>query len=357
VLSACLTHGFLVLFVVAAPAREGIASGEAEYRKQPGPLKVASFLVEWNDTERDRQVPAKIYHPRAAKEPFPIVIFSHGLGGSREGYSYLGRHWSSHGYVSVHLEHEGSDAEVWRGQKNIAEALQRAAKEPENSINRPKDVSFAIDQLTRMNAEAGPLRGRLALDRIGVAGHSFGAFTALAVVGEAGTHVVDGQILADPRVKAALPMSPPVPRRQTGSGARAGSEWKYETIYGNITVPCLHMTGTLDEMPNSFTKAADRRIPYDHIDKADQYLIILEGGTHRVFSGRKPMGRNADRENTFQDLIRMSTLTFLDAYLKQDPRAKTFMQTGGLEAALGKNARLEHKPPASRPAPEGDRRG
>ena len=39
----------------------------------------------------------------------PVVLFSHGLGGSREGYGYLGSYWAAHGYVAVHLQHIGSD--------------------------------------------------------------------------------------------------------------------------------------------------------------------------------------------------------------------------------------------------------
>ena len=45
----------------------------------------------------------------------PLVVFSHGIGGSRRGYSYLGQHWASHGVASLHLQHIGSDRNVWFG--------------------------------------------------------------------------------------------------------------------------------------------------------------------------------------------------------------------------------------------------
>ena len=54
-------------------------------------------------------MPVKIYYPVDLSEPAPAVIVSHGLGGSREGYAYLGRHLASHGYVVVHVTHLGSD--------------------------------------------------------------------------------------------------------------------------------------------------------------------------------------------------------------------------------------------------------
>src|SRR5215510_6060681 len=87
---------------------------------RPFPLAGQTNTVEilrtnWHDARRDRDVPAKIYSPNTGDGPFPVIIFSHGLGGSREGYEYLGRHWASHGYVSVHLQHIGSDNAVWQG--------------------------------------------------------------------------------------------------------------------------------------------------------------------------------------------------------------------------------------------------
>ncbi len=45
----------------------------------------------------------------------PLVVFSHGIGGSRQGYSYLGKHWSARGVASLHVQHIGSDAALWRG--------------------------------------------------------------------------------------------------------------------------------------------------------------------------------------------------------------------------------------------------
>src|ERR1700722_20103770 len=82
-----------------------------EYKKIAGPREVEELKLEWKDAKRERAVPVKVYLPKG-EGPFPVVIFSHGLGGSRDGYEYLGRHWASHGYVGVHLQHLGSDSSV-----------------------------------------------------------------------------------------------------------------------------------------------------------------------------------------------------------------------------------------------------
>ena len=175
---------------------------------KPGPFAVEVASYDWLDKTRDRSVPVKIYFPKTGRGPFPVIIFSHGLGGSRDGYEYLGRHWASHGYVSVHLQHQGSDTAIWKGQARPLEALRNSLKDPRNAINRPLDVRFAIDQMEKLNTDRGPLNGRLDLSRIGMAGHSFGAWTALAVIGE--VFIGPGgreASLPDRRVKAAIAMS------------------------------------------------------------------------------------------------------------------------------------------------------
>ena len=104
---------WLIALLCAAPR---VAAAQ-DYAK-PGPHTVAEFTAEWTDTRRDREIPVRIYHPKDAEGKLAIVIFSHGLGGSRDGYRYLGTHWAGHGYVSVHLQHKGSDTAVWKGVKD-----------------------------------------------------------------------------------------------------------------------------------------------------------------------------------------------------------------------------------------------
>jgi hypothetical protein len=52
------------------------------------------------DTARQRDIPLRIYLPQSQSEA-PVVMFSHGLGGSRENNRYLGVHWAARGYVAV----------------------------------------------------------------------------------------------------------------------------------------------------------------------------------------------------------------------------------------------------------------
>jgi len=98
-------------------------TGSAQAYQSPGPLAVESANYDWHDKARGRDVPAKIYYPAAGEGNWPVIIFSHGLGGSREGYAYLGRHWASHGFVCVHLTHVGSDSSVLKTASQPAGAM------------------------------------------------------------------------------------------------------------------------------------------------------------------------------------------------------------------------------------------
>ena len=52
------------------------------------------------DASRERALPIRVYLPAVSKA-VPVVLFSHGLGGSRENHPYLGKHWSARGYAVV----------------------------------------------------------------------------------------------------------------------------------------------------------------------------------------------------------------------------------------------------------------
>lgn len=320
----------------------------------PGSFQVESFLADWHDAERNRTVPVKVYYPtqegKPAPGPLPVILFSHGLGGSREAAGYLGRHWASHGYVCVHLQHPGSDTSAWRGQAEPLKALKEAVRNPRLAMDRSADVRFVLDRLEKLQTEEGPLKGRLDLKRIGMAGHSFGAHTTLAVVGQAAVLPGGREIShADPRIKAAVIMSPPVPQRPA----------QREKAYQKIAIPCFYMTGTEDDSPIGETRKEDRRVPFDLSgDGADRYLVIFTGGDHMIFSGRAPglaglpgtgsrglwaQRREREKDAVFHRLICASSTAFWDGYLRGDQKAKQWLAEGGFQKLMGAEGTFEKK--------------
>ena len=269
----------------------------------------------WHDASRDRDVPVKIYYPETGKGPFPVIIFSHGLGGTMEGYAYLGEYWASHGYVSVHPQHLGSDDGIFKntGMGNLWDTLRKVFENPTNSYNRAWDVSFVIDQLEKLNHESSPLKNRMDLSRIGMAGHSFGAATTLIVVGERSS-AVTGKFL-EPRIKAAIAMSPPV----------------FDGLqFDQIHVPVFVMTGTHDA---GFTRTADRRTAYDGISSPGTCLVIFKGADHLTFSGHFHWYQK-ERDTKFHPMICASTTAFWDAHLRGDAGARAWLEQGGFTGLM-----------------------
>ncbi len=300
-----------------------------------GPYAVETLLDNWIDPARNREIPVKIYYPKQSDTPRPVILFSHGLGSSRLRYEYLGRHWAGHGFVSVHVQHKGSDDDLWKGTLFIRRAFLRAAKDPQTALDRPPDLSFALDYLENLNKEKSPLCGRLDLDRIGMAGHSFGGFATLAVAGQA-FRGAEGKTVtfSDPRVKAGLVMSPSAPLKDVYA----------ENTFGAIRIPCLHMTGTEDESPLGLTTKEDRRAAYDGTQLADQYLIMFQGGDHAIFTDQdRPFGEGG-KDDLFRRLIQTTSTMFWKAYLDGGATAKQQL-AGDLKSLLGSDGTIESKRP------------
>src|SRR5262249_16305921 len=133
-----------------------------------GAYEVETFTRDWKDAKRkDREVPVRFYVPKKAKGPLPVVIFSQGLGGSRDGAGYLGKHCASDGFVCVYVQHRGSDELVWKGKAKPMEELKKAIT-PGNLIARGDDVRFVIDQFAALNKDDEKLKGLLDVERIGM---------------------------------------------------------------------------------------------------------------------------------------------------------------------------------------------
>lgn len=288
------------------------------------PIAVETRLGSWTDTNRsNREVPYKLYIPKQSQGTLPIVIFSHGLGGSRDGAVYLLDYLAAHGYVGVAVQHKGSDTQAVFGttdprnadpvivKNNLRQSMSVAA-----ALDRFRDIPFAIDSLEEMNRTDPTLRGRLDLSRIGMSGHSYGAITTLALAGQA---LAEGRIsFSDARINAAIAYSPSKPRQ--GNPAEA---------FASVRIPTFHMTGTEDTTPfDNGEPATSRRIPYQNIKLADKYLLVFNGGDHMVFSGRAGRGGPRPNDEAFRALVQKSSLAFWDHYLKRIPAAQAYLASG-----------------------------
>ena len=274
-----------------------------------------------HDAKRGRDVPVKITTPPPdaadAGGLRPAVFFSHGLGGSTEAAGYLGEALAARGYVFVNLQHAGSDASVWEGVPRAERlaAMKGATKDPRRAAARPLDASFALDTLLADDAL------RIDPERVGIAGHSFGAFTVRAVLGQ---RFGRGNAVSfeDPRFRAGLHLS--------GQPIRDAAQ------LAGVTAPCLSVTGTEDTSPVSpGVTAEDRRDFFELSPARHRYLIVYEAADHAVFGGnRGPVRteRDAALDAHVQGSVAAAAGLFFDAFLAVPVKP---LPAGALRALVG----------------------
>ncbi|MBL8556811.1 MAG: hypothetical protein JNL41_21245 [Phenylobacterium sp.] len=297
---------------LAAPslATPGLAAGTPAAAAAQG---VEIRYGQWTDPARDgRVVPYKLYLP-TGPGPFPLVIHSHGLGGSREASAYILTAVAQAGYAVVAVQHAGSDTALLAGGgPPVAEAARvaagRAGMTSDAARGRYGDIPFALDRIAADPA----LAGKVDLGRVGMSGHSYGALSTLTAVGQRLPAMPGDTAFMEPRIKAAIAYSPNKPR---GDDARAA--------FARIRTPMLHFTGTADATPFDLEKTPfERTTPFQAIQGADQFLIVLTGADHALFGGRRDQLKQLKPIDPPQmEIVKTETVRFWDAYLKGDRAA------------------------------------
>jgi len=279
------------------------------------------------DRQRQREIPVRIFMPREAQVA-PVVLFSHGLGGSRENSSYLGKHLAGRGYVCLFVQHPGSDTSIWRGPSQAdRQASMRGASNPQNWVWRIDDIQTVVAALPQWNSTKGhPLFGRVDTKRIGMSGHSFGALTTLGTIGQ--QFPMTQRSFVVPEIRAGICYSP--------SLIRPGNE---QRSFREINRPVLLMTGTKDETPRGGTTESRRKVYPAMPSTIDRYELVLDGGTHLSyaernipFNGAAPEPRNPNHHRVILGL----TTAFWDTYLREDADARTWLQGTGPRTILEK---------------------
>lgn len=309
----------------AGPARahsQAISQAISQATSNEPAFRIVDF--DWVDVARSRPVPARLYWPQnlgpqnlgpndlAPDARVPLIVFSHGMGGSRRGYSYLARYWAARGVASLHVQHMGSDTSVWIGNPlTLVQRLQRAAHESE-ALARGMDVSFALDRV--LSRDVGSYAAQIDRQRIVVAGHSYGANTALVAVGAGVMREGRRMEAKDARFAAAIVISSPP----------FYGEPQLAPVLENVTVPTLHVTSTGDviKIPGYYSAAADRLAIYNAIATPRKALAVFQGGSHSMFTDRPGTG-GLDLNPKVKAATAELSLAFLDLVFDGDRTAMT----------------------------------
>jgi predicted dienelactone hydrolase len=250
---------------------------------QPTPPSDTSIDEMWTDAARTRDIPVKLRWPDAALYPGvrPLVLFSHGLGGTLEGGAVWGQAWAAAGFVVVHLQHPGSDLAAVRA---VASSFTdqrglRAVAAPAQSVARLRDVGFVLSEIERRHATGVDRWGSARTTQIGMSGHSFGALTTL---GMAGQRYPGFEGIEERRLASFIALSPSLPP--------AGDATQ---VFERITRPLLSITGTRDgDMVGTGATPERRMAVFGALPPGNKAHLILKDADHMTFGGQT--GRPAE---------------------------------------------------------------
>ncbi len=325
---------------------------------ETGTFSVSRQSLLLQDPSRDRTYPVDLYYPQVFAEvegDLPVLVLSHGLGGTRERFVEFGDHLASHGFVVAIPEHIGSN-------KNQQEAVKRWLANELFQINefvdRPLDISFLLDELERLNAS--DFEGRLNLTRVGVVGHSMGGYTALTLAGATvdidrvnqlcrpGSNIDVGLSLLLTCRLLELQDTPDVlqvltqgdlrdPRVGLVMGVNPVSHLFGETGMSQIEVPVVMVGGTSDFAAPILREQAE---PFSWLTTPDRHLLVVESISHNaeittLINGAFYSIDEEELEISRQELranIKAILVGFAQVYVAEDNNFQPFISSAYLEA-------------------------
>jgi len=357
-------------------AKEAATQAPVDYAGLPDPRKPGPYQVKkvvWNlvDQSRNRKFYVDIYQPTGNPEKnddtvVPIIVFSHGLASRPEDYAEGLQHLASHGFLVAAPQHPGSDT-IWLQQ--MLKGLHQDIYDVNDFIDRPKDISYVIDELSRRNQVE--FQGKLGLTNIGIAGHSFGGYTALAIAGatidfehlkqecerEYGAVNLSlllqcralelpqkAYVMQDQRVKAALAANP-VNRAVFGPKG-----------LGKIAIPVAIASGSYDPAaPAALEQAAS----FTWLTVPNKYWLMVEGQAHVNFTKIDPGIQSAIESVTdltlpsqglISSYINGITVPFFTTYIQNKEIYRPFLRSSFAEyLSQGQKFKLDFISGASSP--------
>lgn len=298
-------------------------------RTSPYSIKIKK--LDFIDSERnDRQVPIKVYLPQTetADQKLPCVIWSHGLGGSRDGAAFLARFIAEQGFIVINVTHRGTDTTLWEGKPGHPwDAIRAAHISRRTTLHRFRDIPFVLNEIERQKDDE--LFRQIDFDRLGMSGHSFGAITTQIMAGQMLGRGRRRYSLKEERFKAGICYS----MSQTYNGEESPEE-----IYSTINIPMLYMTGTDDSSPISGKDYTYRLAIYEAATGPDQHVVILEDGDHMVFAGSRGGLTENPKRAEHEAIIKDLSLAFWHGYLNDNQEALNWLHSDQVRDYLAHQA-------------------
>jgi dienelactone hydrolase len=278
-------------------------------------------------------LPIAVTYPKDAKGKLPVIVWSHGMYGTRNTYKPLVDALAGNGYVVIQPSH-GDSVERMTPEQRRALVARPNTGATHSWDERPGEVSLCLDSFGMIEGNIPALKGKLDPERIGVGGHSFGAWTTQALAGmelSAGARKVS---FYEKRAKAFVVLS------GTGPGGVV-TPAGLKAMHG----PMLMITGTNDTARTGDT-GEWRKKAFEHAAPGDKYLVWIDGATHN-FGGitgertaavrdfLKRAGSSADVNAKHTAIVISSIVAFYDAFVVKDAAASSYVRSKTIEKAGG----------------------
>lgn len=302
------------------------------------------------DRSRNRSLEANFYRP-VIDTSVPVIVISPGLGADKSNFVYLARHLASYGFAVAVLNHPGSDRQQF---EQFFAGTTREVVEAKEFINRPQDVSFLLDELQRLEQSDFSQLGSLNLKQVGMIGHSFGAYTALALAGVElnAEHLQQncqhsdsskrGDIVESRRHNLGwlnsslilqclvLELSPNAEYQLTDERIAAVFAMNpISSIFGQnlsqLEFPVVFVAGSND----LFTPALLEQIaPFTWLTVPDKYLLLIEKGTH-TYGSSEALGILPDNTNfkLARQYLKAMSLAFMQTYIANESGYRLFLNS------------------------------
>lgn len=286
----------------------------------PGPLSVSPCTITTHDDVRDRDFPLEIWRSEHATAAAPLICFSHHSGGNRKSAGFLCTHLASHGYVVAALDH--SEVAAPAAPVSGETAAQRQERVDRIVADRVPDARLLLDTAAAMFAPTA----------IGMAGHSFGGWTALGLAD------------ADERIDAVVAITP-------GGASKPQPGVLDAPLHPARSVPTLFLAAEYDvPIPPADVRDVFARSPgatlmctlrnADHLHFVDDVAaeheamrtMTLTGDAAWMPAAMRPIGELCPPEQAHA-FTRAVTLAHFDATLRHDDGATSFL-ADGLQRAL-----------------------
>jgi predicted dienelactone hydrolase len=203
--------------------------------------------------------------------------------------------------------------------KEALAAVKAEAVDPAAWAQRTGEIRAVIDQIEGLSAREPELAGKVDATKVGVAGHSFGAYSAMLIAGV--EPEIDGtpKSYRDDRVAGFVLLSP----------QGVGQQGLTVSSFQRLDRPTLVMTGTLDEGRTTDSASGTAQTyqqkldPYRLAPAGDKTSVVIDGANHFTFSGPGSAGAltalldnaNDTSPDTYA-AVTWATLRFWDQVLK-----------------------------------------